>query len=180
MKSITAALKRLFGLEGNYKTIADVLDDAEISGGLPEVTSDDNGDILKVVEGAWAKGDPPAGLPAVTTSDKFKGMRVISSGQWEKSNTVAVITKDYQNSTQMLEIQMVCYDDTTFEWVRYLGTMLPKKHNNNKGKTIRGNSSNGAWELVDFPIGLPTPSAAQAGYIVKVNAAGDGYELAAP
>lgn len=27
-------------------------------GGLPEVTSDDNGDVLTVVEGAWAKAEP--------------------------------------------------------------------------------------------------------------------------
>lgn len=29
------------------------------SGGLPEVTTDDNGDVLTVVSGAWAKAAPP-------------------------------------------------------------------------------------------------------------------------
>ena len=166
--SIVEALKALFGLSDDPKTIAEALDEAEISGGLPEVTADDNGKALIVTEGEWAAGSIPAELPAVTASDKFKGLRVNSSGQWEKSNTVAVITKDYQNSTQMLEIQMVCYDDTTFEWVRYLGTMLPKKHNNNKGKTIKGNASNGAWELVDFPQGLPAVTADDNGKVLKV------------
>lgn len=31
------------------------------SGGLPSVTSDDNGDVLTVVEGAWAKAAPSGG-----------------------------------------------------------------------------------------------------------------------
>lgn len=30
---------------------------------LPAVTTDDNGDVLTVVEGAWAKADAPSGLP---------------------------------------------------------------------------------------------------------------------
>ena len=165
--TIVQALKALFGLSGDPKTIAEALDEAEIDSGLPAVTADDNGKVLKVAEGAWGVGDD-SGLPAATVSDKFKGLRVNNQGQWEKSNTVAVITRDYQNSSGCLEIMMVCYDDTTFEWVRYLGTMLPKKHNNNKGKTIRGNNTNGAWELVDFPQGLPAVTADDNGKVLKV------------
>lgn len=49
---------------------------------LPAVTSVDNGDVLTVIEGAWAKADPPTELPTVTDIDEGKFLRVNSSGQW--------------------------------------------------------------------------------------------------
>lgn len=45
------------------------ISDTYASGGgssLPEVTSDDNGDVLTVVEGAWAKAAPSGGAMLVT------------------------------------------------------------------------------------------------------------------
>ena len=56
--TIVHALKKLFSLESDPKTIAEALDEAEISSGLPAVTADDNGKILKVVEGAWTAAEP--------------------------------------------------------------------------------------------------------------------------
>lgn len=56
--TIVQALKTLFGLTGNPKAIAEALNEAEISSGLPAVTADDNGKILKVVDGAWAAVSP--------------------------------------------------------------------------------------------------------------------------
>lgn len=56
--TIVQALKTLFGLTDNPKTIAEALNEAEISSGLPAVTADDNGKILKVVDGAWAAVSP--------------------------------------------------------------------------------------------------------------------------
>lgn len=42
--------------------IADRIDTIEESSGrLPDVTSEDNGDVLTVVEGEWAKADAPSG-----------------------------------------------------------------------------------------------------------------------
>ena len=60
-------------LGGNLEDVAELQTDAElidkiedIAGAkeLPEVTADDNGNVLKVIEGAWAKGeiDLPADL----------------------------------------------------------------------------------------------------------------------
>ena len=56
--TIIQALKTLFGLSGNPKTIAEALDEAEMAAGLPEVTAADNGKILKVVNGTWAAVNP--------------------------------------------------------------------------------------------------------------------------
>lgn len=51
---------------------------------LPAVTSDDNGDVLTVVSGAWAKADPPSSLPAVTVSDNGDVLTVVE-GAWAKA-----------------------------------------------------------------------------------------------
>lgn len=57
--------------------------------GLPAVTSDDNGDVLAVVSGAWAKSSNP--LPAVTLNNDGQVLTVVS-GQWGKAwpNTYTV------------------------------------------------------------------------------------------
>lgn len=48
---------------------------------LPEVSGADNGDVLTVVEGTWAKAAPAAELPAVTTSNNGEFLMVVS-GAW--------------------------------------------------------------------------------------------------
>lgn len=52
------------------------------SGSLPEVSSTDNGDVLAVVEGAWAKADPI--LPAVSSEDNGNVLTVVE-GAWAKA-----------------------------------------------------------------------------------------------
>lgn len=49
---------------------------------LPAVTTEDNGDVLTVVEGKWAKAGIPAQLPTVTSEDAGKVLTVNSEGQW--------------------------------------------------------------------------------------------------
>jgi len=39
---------------------------------LPTITASNNGQILKVVNGAWAVGDAPSGVPTVSASDNNK------------------------------------------------------------------------------------------------------------
>lgn len=63
--------------------------------GLPTVTSSDNGDVLTVVEGVWAKAEPQGGLPAVTSSDEGKFLRVSSSGDWVAEAVPSAETESY-------------------------------------------------------------------------------------
>ncbi|MGA4517412.1 hypothetical protein ACPA0F_09095 [Solibacillus silvestris] len=57
----------------------------EAGSSLPEVTSDDNGKVLKVANGAWDKGEAGSSLPAVTDADNGKVLGV-ANGVWDKIN----------------------------------------------------------------------------------------------
>lgn len=57
---------------------------AEPTAELPAVTATDNGDVLTVVEGSWAKAEPASQLPAVTASDNGDVLTVVS-GEWAKA-----------------------------------------------------------------------------------------------
>lgn len=61
---------------------------------LPEVSSSDNGKVLKVVEGDWTTADAPSGLPSVTSSDNGKVLEV-SNGEWAVGNEK--IDKQYES-----------------------------------------------------------------------------------
>lgn len=52
---------------------------------LPDVTSADNGKVLKVANGAWGVGTDNS-LPDVTSADEGKIIRVNSSGEWTLDN----------------------------------------------------------------------------------------------
>ena len=73
----------------------DVWEGTDVPKELPAVTSSDNGKVLKVASGAWAKAAETKELPAVTTSDNNKVLKVVtsadngkvlgvSSGAWSK------------------------------------------------------------------------------------------------
>jgi len=95
MTTINALKKLYVELGGNIKDVENItiipeMIDAlsEIAGStieLPGVTSEDNGDILTVVEGKWAKAEAPEELPAVTTADYGDALIVDSEGKWAKS-----------------------------------------------------------------------------------------------
>lgn len=48
---------------------------------LPTVSSTDNGKLLTVVEGEWAKADAPTELPSVSADDNGKVLKV-ANGAW--------------------------------------------------------------------------------------------------
>ena len=53
---------------------------------LPDVTAADDGDVLTVVNGAWAKAAAPKELPTVTAADDGSVLKVVS-GQWDKATS---------------------------------------------------------------------------------------------
>lgn len=76
---------------GNYTNIPDCIEactqKAGSGGGgasLPSVSASDNGDVLTVVSGAWAKADPPTELPTVSASDNGDVLTVVE-GAWAKA-----------------------------------------------------------------------------------------------
>ena len=145
MNNIVAALKKLFSLSGDPKTIAEALDEAEISGG--------------------------EGLPEVTTADKKKSLAVnATTGQWEVSDRVVVVengSADLTNGSCRSSYAPV-WDTATSQYKRMKVTWLPATGSENKNKTIKGKSTNGEFELVDFPTGLPAVTADDNGKIMKV------------
>ena len=48
---------------------------------LPEVTEDDNGDVLMIVNGKWGKGEPITELPEVTSLNDGEVLTVVG-GEW--------------------------------------------------------------------------------------------------
>lgn len=61
------------------KALAKIATSAGIE--LPAVTSEDNGNVLTVVEGKWAKAAAPKELPAVTAEDNGDVLKVVD-GEW--------------------------------------------------------------------------------------------------
>lgn len=61
-----------------------------LTSGLPAVTTEDNGDVLTVVEGAWAKADSPSGVPEVTSTDDGKILTASYSGGVASYNWAAI------------------------------------------------------------------------------------------
>lgn len=95
-------------LEPDTENINVRLNGTEVTIGaeLPAVTAADNGDVLTVVEGAWAKAEPAAELPAVTATDNGDVLTVVS-GEWAKaaapSGLPAVTASDNGNVLTVVE-----------------------------------------------------------------------------
>lgn len=79
----------------NITTIAEMLTAlstvaAAAASELPVVTDTDNGDVLTVVEGKWAKAAAPVELPAVTADDNNDVLTVVE-GVWAKATPASGI-----------------------------------------------------------------------------------------
>lgn len=93
--TILDALKGLYAKLGgkkspdNIQTIGEALEDITTvtvngSDALPAVTAVDNGDVLTVVSGEWAKAAPTNPLPSVTSDDNGDVLTVVE-GAWAKA-----------------------------------------------------------------------------------------------
>ena len=94
--NIVNSLKKLYtSLGGNADTVKDVqtapdmvdalADIAASTIELPAVDAEDNGKVLKVANGKWAKGTDNS-LPEVTTEDAGDVLTVNAEGAWVKDN----------------------------------------------------------------------------------------------
>ena len=90
-------------------------------GGLPAVTSDDNGDVLTVVDGVWDKAAPSGGLPDVTIADANKVLAVSAGGEWD-------VDYPYVDPDPIMEEFASVY----FAYVEVDGTTTPKTATSNK------------------------------------------------
>lgn len=57
---------------------------------VPTVTTSNDGEILKVENGAWTVGEAPTGVPDVTASDDGKVLQV-SNGEWTAQDSLPTI-----------------------------------------------------------------------------------------
>lgn len=74
-------------VENGIPTVVQTFLDEQGIGPLPEVSVSDNGDVLAVVNGKWAKATAPgATLPIVTAQDNGKVLGVVN-GEWTKTYT---------------------------------------------------------------------------------------------
>jgi len=120
IKTIKANLQELLfkvtGVVSKRQTVSGVIkelaDNWSASNGLPKVTSSDNGKVLKVVTGAWAKAAETAELPSVTASDNGKILGV-SEGAWAAvAKTVELPAYAAADSGKVLAVK----SDGTLEW----------------------------------------------------------------
>lgn len=69
---------------------------------LPEVTAADNGSVLKVVSGKWAKADEGE-LPAVTADNNGAVLRV-SGGQWAIGSVPGVVANQADTTSELGDV----------------------------------------------------------------------------
>ena len=87
--------------------------------GLPKVTIDDNGKILRVVSGIWNKDNLPSDLPNIEGSEDEKKVLGIVNGEWDKISLdnfaiVINITQKGQGGTSDTTYQKIANANTGY------------------------------------------------------------------
>lgn len=89
---------------------------------LPDVTTDDNGKVLTVVNGDWKKAEAAKELPKVTTADNKKVLMVVS-GEWVKNilpTELPTVTND--DNGKVLEVSSGKWAKVSKNEIDYLAT----------------------------------------------------------
>lgn len=132
---------------------------------LPYVTVDDNGKILKVINGEWNKGDETKELPDVTQQDDGKVLKV-SNGAWtvgqESSGGSDLPEVTSQDNGEVLTV-------VDGEWAASdIPTELPSVSNTDNGKVLT--VVDGEWNKANVPSSSELPDITQEddGKILRV------------
>lgn len=139
-----------------YDRMADALESISDNYGgatLPEVTNDDNGDVLAVVSGAWAKSAAPSSLPAVTRDDNGDVLTVVE-GAWAKAAPSGggggVLTVNVTVDETAQDLTWVC-DKTASEIYTAVFAMFKLPSDNsgayNIGVMMNANESDGDYDF---------------------------------
>lgn len=87
LDALKALASNLGAASTDFKTKSEAVDaiadlaEGELVGSMPAVSADDNGKLMTVVEGAWAKAAAPVELPTVSADDNGKVLMVVE-GVW--------------------------------------------------------------------------------------------------
>ena len=85
---------------------------------LPSVTAEDDGDVLTVVSGAWAKATPSGGGALVITATESEGTHTLDKtyaeiSEWFGTKGVAIIFDDVPNRTNAVFAVVGCSYDSS-------------------------------------------------------------------
>ena len=112
---------------------------AEVPKELPSVTNVDDGKLLGVSSGAWAKVDAPKELPTVSSGDSGKALMVNSNGNWVADNIPNELPS--VTSTDNGKVLQV----SNGAWSKETILVLPSVTVADEGDVLTVNSS-GQWE----------------------------------
>ena len=130
---------------------------------FPEITPQDEGKMLQIIDGAWTLVDPPSSLPAVTALENGQVLRVVD-GAWDVTSTDRAVTSAYINEDG--ELILVFNDGGEYEHPMD-GLALPVVTAEDENKILK--VVQGEWALVNQPDGvLPAVSLADDGKILQV------------
>ena len=159
---------------------------------IPEVSTDDNGKILKVVDGKWAASatSGSGGLPEVTDADNGK-ILIVSDGDWDMTyyrglpsvtpndNSKVLMVKGgvWSVESNVLGLPSVNASDNGYfllvkdgSWTKEVYKGLPSVTPNQNDKVLM--VKNGVWSVESNVIGLPPMTSADQGKMLQVNANG--------
>lgn len=128
---------------------------------LPVVKAADNGKVLKVVEGKWAKADLPEELPAVTGDDNGKVLKVVE-GEWTKATAGSTYSETTLAEGRIEGGVPTTLSDSITDYDAFYLVALDTEARNIVSPLIPVNNiSFGATQYVSFGVIDPTQSPAR-------------------